>query len=58
MFKIMKRKNLSYRDIVALDRFYKIIYNSMMMDYILSHRTTYTEDLDEIIKQRMQDNET
>ena len=54
----MKRKNLSYRDIIALDRFYKIIYNSMMMDYILSHRTTYTEDLDEIIKQRMQDNET
>ena len=54
----MKRKNLSYRDIIALDRFYKIIYNSMMMDYILSHHTTYTEDLDEIIKQRMQDNET
>lgn len=49
----MKRKNLSYRDIIALDRFYKIIYNSMTMDYILSHRTTYTEDLDEIIKQRM-----
>lgn len=58
MFKIMKRKNLSYRDIIALDRFYKIIYNSMTMDYILSHHTTYTEDLDEIIKQRMQDNET
>lgn len=47
----------SYKDIVALYTFYKIINNSMMMDYILSHHTTYTEDIDKIIKQHMQDDE-
>ena len=47
----------SYKGIVALYTFYKIINNSMMMDYILSHHTTYTEDIDKIIKQHMQDDE-
>lgn len=47
----------SYKDIVALYTFYKIIYNSTMMDYILSHHTAYIEDIDKIIKQHMQDDE-